>query len=80
MPQIYETNSELEKALEKRGVQVTQEELESVLKQLELRSPFGPEDLKVVACTLGPERRTSSRILRTDRILSSDGWGEVIVA
>ena len=79
MQHIYETNSELGKALEKKGFRVTQEELESVLNQLELGDPFGPEDLDVVACTLGPEHRVNSRVLRTDRTLSSDEWGEAVV-
>ncbi len=79
MQQIYETNAKLEKALEKRGFRVSQKELESVLNQLELRDPFGPEDLNQVACTLGPERRINSRVLRTNRILSSDEWGEAVV-
>ena len=78
MERIYETIEEAQAALRKRNILATQAEIVSSLDRLDLPLPLGPADLLEVAGNLGPGHKVNTRILRTERILSSKEWSEAV--
>jgi hypothetical protein len=78
--QRYESISEVLTALRKRRLQVSREEVESVVKHLGLRDPFGPGDMAELIDRLGPQHAVNRRIIRTEKVLSSKEWAGAVLA
>jgi hypothetical protein len=80
MTKRYESLSEVLNVLRKRRIQASLEEVESVLRRLGLREPFGPEDVAELVTHLQPQHTVSRRIMKTARVLSSREWADAVLA
>jgi hypothetical protein len=80
MTQRYESIAAVLPVLRKRRIQAPREEVESVLRHLGLREPFGPEDVAELVTQLRPQHTVSRRIMQTARVLTSKQWTDAVLA